>query len=252
MAILKRNVEYAFEIAEARDDMPYGFGGCWRRFDPKVSTDTSGIVTHMLDALLHGPEMTWSRHGISTEAYRYVGGPGSLGPFGTVHVADPGDIPDDAVLEIGLHHGPGGGPNSHMACTLQGVNIEAAGGGKGQQVGPPARGFDDPYFHDWFYLPGPVVDDESVTPLGPRPEGILFLQLGSKGKKVVVLQKRLNRDFPAFSHLVEDGDFGEQTRRVVVDFQRASGLVDDGVAGPATLGRLGLPVRDDDPLWGEL
>jgi len=28
------------------------------------------------------PVLKWSRHGISTESYRYVGGPGSRGPFG--------------------------------------------------------------------------------------------------------------------------------------------------------------------------
>jgi hypothetical protein len=245
MGVLERNIEYALAIARSRDDKPYGYGGCWTRFNTDVTTDCSGIVTHMLDALLHGPEMTWSRHGISTEAYRYVGGPGSRGPFGTVRVARPRDIPEDAVLKIGLHHEGAGGPFSHMACTLEGFPIESAGGGKGQNIGRPARGFDDPYFHDWFYLPG------TIEPIGAQPDEIVFLQLGSKGRKVLVLQKRLNRDFPVFSHLVEDGDFGEQTERVVIDFQRASGLVADGIAGPATLSKLGLPVRFDDPLWDE-
>lgn len=238
-------MDYALAIAEARDDMPYGYGGCWQRFNVRVTTDCSGIVTHMLDALLHGAEMAWSRHGISTETYRYVGGPGSKGPFGTIRVAHPRDIPDDAILRIGLHHGPGGGANSHMACTLKGKNIESAGGGKGQNVGAPSWGYDNPYFHDWFYLPGPL------TPAPAQPEELVFLQLGAKGKMVVVMQKRLNKINPVVSKLEEDGDFGAQTERSVIEFQQRTGLVADGIAGPATLTQLELPVKVGDPKWDE-
>lgn len=241
MSVLERNIDYAFAIARARDNLPYGYGGCWKRFDISATTDCSGIVTHVLDALLHGAEMAWSRHGISTEAYRVVP-PGAKGPFGTLRAKRPGDIPGDAILRIGLVHG-GGGPFSHMACTLKDVAIESAGGYRGQQVGGPARGFNDPLFKDWFYLPGPL------QPVGAYPEEVVFLQLGARGKKVLVMQKKLNKDYPLISALEEDGDFGAQTERVVMDFQRRSGLVADGIAGPATLGKLELPVLVNDPKW---
>lgn len=243
MSVLERNIEYALAIARARDNLPYGYGGCWKRFDISATTDCSGIVTHILDALLHGAEMTWSRHGISTEAYRVVP-PGAKGPFGTLRAKNPGAIPDDAILKIGLVHG-GGGPFSHMSCTLKGIAIESAGQPRGQQVGPPARGFDHPLYKDWFYLPGPL------TPVGAQPEELVFLQLGARGIKVLAMQKKLNKDYPLMSALEEDGDFGAQTERVVMDFQRRSGLVVDGIAGPATLGQLGLPVLVNDDKWDE-
>ena len=102
MAVVQRNVDFAFSIARPRDNKPYRYGGVWVRDNVWRTTDCSGIVTHILDALVNGNRMTWSRHGLSTEAYRYVGGPGSRGPFGTIKVARPGEIPGDATLRIGL------------------------------------------------------------------------------------------------------------------------------------------------------
>lgn len=242
MPVLQRHVDFAFSIALARDNKPYGYGGVWRPDDVWATTDCSGIVTHMLDALLNGNRMRWSRHGLSTEAYRYVGGSGSKGPFGTIRVGSPGAIPEDAALSIGLKHGPGGGRNSHMACTLAGRAIESSGT-NGQQVGPPARGFNHSMFRDWFYLPGPIItDDETTNGSGPYPPELVFLQLGSTGPKVRALQKVLNKNYPLYSELEVDGVFGPQTELVVKEFQRRSGLVVDGIAGPATLTLLGLPT----------
>ncbi len=242
MAVVQRNVDFAFSIARPRDNKPYRYGGVWVRDNVWRTTDCSGIVTHILDALVNGIRMTWSRHGLSTEAYRYVGGPGSRGPFGTIRVESPGDIPGDATLRIGLMHGPGGGVNSHMACTLEAVSIESSGT-SGQQVGPPARGYNDPLFHDWFYLAGPITQGGATPPgSGPYPPGVVFLRLGSKGPRVRALQRRLNSDYPLFSNLEVDGEFGPQTEAVVKEFQRRAGLVVDGIAGPATLTMLGLPT----------
>ena len=167
MAILRRNVEFAYSIAKARDNKAHRYGGCWVADDVWRTTDCSGIVTHILDALVNGTRMTWSRHYLCTESYRYVGGAGSKGPFGTIRVAKPGDIPDDAVLRIGLMHGPGGGDDSHMTCTLDAENNVAieSSSSHGQQVGGAARGYDHPIFHDWFYLPGqsPTTRRRSAT-----------------------------------------------------------------------------------------
>lgn len=55
------------------------------------------------------------------------------------------------------------------------------------------------------------------------------------------VQARLNRDYPAYARLVEDGIDGPRTRAAVSEFQRRSGLVPDGIAGPLTRARLGLP-----------
>ena len=108
------------------------------------------------------------------DAYRYVGGPGSRGPFGTIRVGRPGDIPSNAALRIGLLHGPGGGANSDMACTLEGIAIES-GGSYGQRAGGPARGYNHSMFHDWFYLPGPIVGAGAAPAPTPTVPGAIYL-----------------------------------------------------------------------------
>ncbi|ACI06243.1 endolysin [Mycobacterium phage Brujita] len=255
MPILRANVDYWWSIAKPRNRKPYGYGGVWVKNDVNRTTDCSGIVTHVLDALVNGEKMSWSRHGLSTEAYRYVGGPGSRGPFGTIRVAKPGDIPADAALRIGLMHGPGGGANSHMACTLEGVAIESRGGtvasGGGQWIGGSARHYNNPLFHDWFYLPGPIVGSGTSTPATPTAPGAVYLgrdcsRYECTGERVKALQARLNRDYPAYSDLDEDGEFGPLTEQVVREFQRRSGLLDDGIAGPATLAALGLSFQPQE------
>lgn len=242
MPTLATNADYAMSIATARDKKPYGYGGVWVRDNIDRTTDCSGIVTHMLDALVNGQKMTWSRHGLSTEAYRYVGGPGAKGPFGTIRVGKPGDIPADAALRIGLMHGPGGGANSHMACTLRGVNIESSGA-YGQRVGGPARGYNHSLFGDWFYLPGPLTGSGSSTP--DHAPGSVYLgeDYENTGERVLALQKRLNAAYPAYSSLEEDGEYGPLTAAVVREFQSRSNLTIDGVAGPATLAALGLSFQ---------
>lgn len=55
------------------------------------------------------------------------------------------------------------------------------------------------------------------------------LKIGSKGRQVEYLQKCLNALFSA--GLKVDGMFGSATRRAVMNFQSASGLIADGVYG---------------------
>ena len=243
MPVTRANVDYFWSIARPRNRKPYGYGGVWSRNDVNRTTDCSGIVTHALDAVINGDKMSWSRHGISTESYRYVGGPGSKGPFGTIRVARPGDIPADAVVKIGLMHGPGGGANSHMACTIEGIAVESRGGsvagGGGQWIGGNGRHYNNSLFHDWFYLPG------SAGPVAPRPPGAIYLgedcaQYECVGDRVLALQRKLNADYEAYSALELDGEYGPLTAAVVREFQRRSGLTADGIAGPATLAVLNL------------
>jgi hypothetical protein len=59
------------------------------------------------------------------------------------------------------------------------------------------------------------------------------LSLGSTGSAVKKLQRKLHVR-PV------SGYFGQETRRAVVRFQRSHGLKADGVAGPATLRKLGV------------
>lgn len=61
---------------------------------------------------------------------------------------------------------------------------------------------------------------------------------GASGPLVVKVQKALVSLFEA--DLLPDGEFGPQTEQVVYRFQRANGLVADGIVGPNTLAALNL------------
>lgn len=63
----------------------------------------------------------------------------------------------------------------------------------------------------------------------------LILRAGDRGDQVATLQKQLNAaGYPVeVSHL-----YDEETEKAVQAFQMARGLVDDGIAGPKTLGAL--------------
>lgn len=240
VTLTRRNVDYAHAIAKARDNLTYGYGGSWIRDNIWHTTDCSGEVTFVADATINGPKMGWSRYGISTESYRYNIPVGGRGPFGMINCGgDQSLVPKDAVLKVGLHHGPGGGANSHMACTLEGVNIESSGHDD-QQYGGPAWGWNHPYFRNYFYLPG-EVDGAPVDYHPPVPIGMQVFKVGDYGPQVGKLQDTLNRYAPAYSGLQVDGEYGPKTAAVVAIFQRRSGLLVDGEAGPATLAALGFP-----------
>lgn len=66
------------------------------------------------------------------------------------------------------------------------------------------------------------------------------LQLGDSGDDVAALQRYLNRVFPAYSKLVQDGKFGPATVAVVREFQSRVGLTADGIVGPQTWAKLGF------------
>lgn len=74
----------------------------------------------------------------------------------------------------------------------------------------------------------------------PAPSGRPTIKLGASGQIVKDLQYRLDRDYPAYSHLVVDGQFGPATDAVVRNFQSRAGLTVDGIVGPATWSKLGL------------
>lgn len=64
-----------------------------------------------------------------------------------------------------------------------------------------------------------------------RELSLQTLKLGSKGDDVRLLQKKLGG-------LKVDGDFGNNTRKAVLNFQNSNGLVADGIVGPKTWAKL--------------
>src|SRR5262249_54206567 len=110
--------------------------------------------------------------GLCTEDWRapWQGGRANPldGPFHTVQVAHPGLFPADAVVKIALHHGPGGGANSHMWCQIGDLRVET-NGDSGTVLRDQAMALDTPYANDWWFLPGPIVEDG--TPVPHQPSG---------------------------------------------------------------------------------
>lgn len=63
---------------------------------------------------------------------------------------------------------------------------------------------------------------------------------GSRGTEVTNIQTRLKRWGYYFGSV--DGIYGRQTEEAVRYFQRKNGLAVDGIAGPKTLEKIGLPT----------
>ncbi|AXQ51860.1 endolysin [Gordonia phage Catfish] len=167
MAVLKSNVIKTKSYLRARNGLPYGYGGRFDDDDLDMSTDCSGLAYAGVAGCL-GKSME-TRYG-STEALR-VGsweyGKAGVNKFGLVHAgSDRSKVPANAVVKVGLQHG-GGGMYSHVAITIDGVNAESRGAPGGVIYGTVKRGgvtyfaraWNDPLFHDFWYLPGPIVDD---------------------------------------------------------------------------------------------
>ena len=70
------------------------------------------------------------------------------------------------------------------------------------------------------------------------PYPTVTMRNGDRGDHVRQLQALLNRDYPAYSKLTEDGEFGPKTEAVIREFQRRAGLSVTGVADSWTLQKL--------------
>ena len=74
------------------------------------------------------------------------------------------------------------------------------------------------------------------------PVSIVTLsKLGTRGQEVINIQTRL-RSWGYYRGTV-DGIYGQNTANAVKQFQRANGLTPDGIAGPQTLSKIGLPSK---------
>lgn len=136
----------AIAFAKRESGKPYQYGGGG---DP--SWDCSGFLGAIWKILIGRNPLG---RVFSTEDFRNGGGT----KFGFAPGLDP-DFPNG--FSLGFYHGPGGGANSHAAGTLLGANVES-GGTNGVQYGPKAWGANNPYFNDFWHLPG--VSGKKVEP----------------------------------------------------------------------------------------
>ncbi len=74
-----------------------------------------------------------------------------------------------------------------------------------------------------------IAGPDTFTAMGLHE--LVLLRVGSRGAAVKAMQQDLNID--------ADGRFGPGTKKAVMEFQSANGLVADGMAGPNTLAKLG-------------
>lgn len=74
----------------------------------------------------------------------------------------------------------------------------------------------------------------------PKPATQRVLRRGSSGEDVKSLQRFMNKNYPLYSKLAEDGHYGPATERVIREFKSRAGIqpIDDRV-GPVTRKRLG-------------
>jgi peptidoglycan hydrolase-like protein with peptidoglycan-binding domain len=88
----------------------------------------------------------------------------------------------------------------------------------------------------------------TTTTAPPDPGADGTLELGDGGPSVLTLQQRLvDLGYWLGS---PDGHYGQLTRQAVMAFQKAEGLARDGVAGPATQGRLAGAGRQSSRVGG--
>ncbi|ALF02150.1 lysin A [Mycobacterium phage LadyBird] len=209
--ITRKQAQWVHDMARARNGLPYAYGGAFTN-DPKRSTDCSGLVLQTGAWYMGRTDWVGNRYG-STESFRldhkivYDIGFRRLPPGGVKA------LPFKPVMLVGLQHG-GGGVNSHTACTLmtmdipggpvkmsdRGVDWESHGnraGGIGVDLYDYARAWNDPLFHDFWYLDAKLEDGPTTSEL--------TVPLVSKGNG------RWGSSSPAWDHLIMRESSGDPT-----------------------------------------
>jgi hypothetical protein len=185
LPIAALNAAWVDQEYDARLGDPYVFGGRYSPSDDAQGADCSYVVGWVLEAYTKGPQnMSWA-HNVSTESwfYDYNSGqpspPGTVGPYGTIAIASPNDVPSYAALLICIMHG-GGGEDSHMNCltgpaitptalpTPAGKIMESNGDAGTCTNGTGGTPADSDIWTDWHYLPGPIAGDVRPPPARGR------------------------------------------------------------------------------------
>jgi hypothetical protein len=188
----------------------YVYGGVWSPTDPGQGCDCSGLVGTVLEALTKGPaDMNWG-HDVSTESWPYdyntdtPASPGTVGPYGTIAIASPNDVPADAALLITIMHG-GGGEDSHTACstgpaitptvlpTPEGQIMESNGDAGTCTNGTGGTSIHSNIWTDFWFLPGPFTG--TVPPMPPPPVSHTYAV--QPGDSLYVIASRFGVTVPA-------------------------------------------------------
>jgi hypothetical protein len=132
-----------------------------------VGFDCSGLCGVVLGIALHGFGYFAGRGYVrlfSTETF-----PGPLEGFRRVSQAEM--LADDYPLKVAIMHG-GGGPNSHMACMIDGWHMESNGEAGVCTEPPQITPLDSDYWNDFLVHDGPIIEDTKWRqPMG-YPQGL--------------------------------------------------------------------------------
>lgn len=143
------------------DDYVYGGVGDAGNFG--IGFDCSGLDGVALAIAIFGPGYFPNNYKrlFSTETF-----PGPLPGFRQTNRQDceGGAYP----LKVFIHHG-GGGPNSHMACSIDGVWVESNGSHGISMYPPDITGLD--YWNDWWVWDAPIVEDTTWRQPMSYPKG---------------------------------------------------------------------------------
>lgn len=180
MTLLRSNIEFAKRVFLDRlttDAQPllqpanidqgpgdeYDYAGVFDPYNFGIGADCSGLSGIVLGAAINGPSMSWSRL-FSTETF-----PGPLPGFRQTTQADL--INGNYPLKVCIMHG-GGGPNSHMACQIDGWDMESNGDYGVCTMPPEITGIASDYWNDWWVYDGPITEDTPWRqPMG-YPQGL--------------------------------------------------------------------------------
>lgn len=139
----------------------YQYAGTFDPFNFGISADCSGLCGIVIGAALYGTGMSWGRK-FTTESF-----PGPFGGFRRTTQADlvNGNYP----IKVMIHHG-GGGPYSHMACIIDGWNMES--NGTYGVCTKPGQVTNMSYWNDWWVFDGPIIEDTSWRQSMSYPLGV--------------------------------------------------------------------------------
>jgi hypothetical protein len=181
VTLLRSNIEFAKRVFLDRlttdaqpllqpthiDEGPgdeYLYAGVFDPYNFGVSADCSGLCGIVLGAALNGAEgMSWSRL-FSTETF-----PGPLQGFRRTSKEDL--IAGDYPLKVCIMHG-GGGPDSHMACQVDGWDMESNGDYGVSAMSPEITGIASDYWNDWWVFDGPITEDTEYRQPMSYPQGL--------------------------------------------------------------------------------
>lgn len=252
MVVTQSKLRHLLYFAQQRNCLPYAYGGSFSP-NPDDSTDCSGLVFSGA-ALLVGMN-PHQRYG-STETLRLARINRVAAPCGLIPARSKADVPANSAFKVGVQHG-GGGPDSHTACTFttDGVSYNWESRGYpgvilnkcGSEI---ARGWDNPLFTDFWYLPAAsLYDPPAAFPLpngyyyGPE-DGPIESIAGKSGEPQVWLDR-----FKVWQEKagdVPDGKYNAFTTSVARKVQNKAGLTPTGFVDQKTWDAVmgGVPVAE--------